>query len=151
MHSRIGCICLIFLHYVFFKCLHKLLGSENAKSRWLHLFGFSPLCIFKCVLKLLEREDAKSHWLHLLDFSPLCLFIWDFRELGSVQCKVALVEFVWFFSAVRFQMCLQMACPNWCKAALVHLFGFSPLWVFKCLLKLTARSFQNNRVFLGIG
>ena len=50
------------------------LGSEHAKSHWLHLFGFSPLCVFKCFLKLLASENAKSHWLHLFNFSPLCVF-----------------------------------------------------------------------------
>ena len=28
-------------------------ASADAKSHWLHLFDFSPLCVFKCVLKLL--------------------------------------------------------------------------------------------------
>ena len=41
-----------------FVCLLKELGSEHAKSQWLHLFDFSPLCVFKCALKLSAREDA---------------------------------------------------------------------------------------------
>jgi len=48
-----------------FKCLHKEFVSEQAKSHWLHLFDFSPLCVFKCALKASAREDAKSHWLQL--------------------------------------------------------------------------------------
>ena len=35
-----------------FVCLLKELGSQQAKLHWLHLFGFSPLCVFKCVFKL---------------------------------------------------------------------------------------------------
>ena len=35
----------------------------------LHLFGLSPLCVLKCLLKDLGSEQAKSHWLHLFDFS----------------------------------------------------------------------------------
>ena len=34
-----------------FICLLKELGAEQAKSHWLHLFDFSPLCVFKCLLK----------------------------------------------------------------------------------------------------
>ncbi len=48
-----------------FICLLKELETEQAKSHWLHLFGFFPLCVFKCFLKLPACEDAKSHWLHL--------------------------------------------------------------------------------------
>ena len=44
-----------------FICLLKELGSEQAKSHWMHLFDFSPLCVFKCILKELSLEDAKSH------------------------------------------------------------------------------------------
>ena len=29
-----------------------------AYLHWLHLFGFSPLCVFKCVFKLPAREEA---------------------------------------------------------------------------------------------
>ena len=32
----------------------------------------SLLCVFKCLLKWSTREEAKSHWLHLFVFSPLC-------------------------------------------------------------------------------
>ena len=32
IHSRIGCICLTFHHYWFFKCVFKLLACEDAKS-----------------------------------------------------------------------------------------------------------------------
>ena len=51
-------VCYAFMHIVafytglcLFICLLKELGSEQAKSHWLHLFDFSPLCVFKCVLK----------------------------------------------------------------------------------------------------
>ena len=39
------------------------------------MLDFSPLCVFKCVLKVLASEDAYSHWLQLLGLSPLCTFI----------------------------------------------------------------------------
>ena len=40
------CMCL-------FICLLIELEAEQAKSQWLHMFDFSPLCVFKCVLKAL--------------------------------------------------------------------------------------------------
>ena len=90
-----------------FICLLKELGSEQAKSHWMHLFDFSPLCVFKCILKALAWADAKSHWLHWFFFSPLCLFKCVLKVLGSEQAK-----------------------SHW-----LHLFDFSPLCVFKCFLK----------------
>ena len=89
-----------------------IVGREHlAKSHWLHLFGFSPLCVFKCLLKSLASEDAKLHWLHLFHFSPLRVFKWLLNALGS-----------------------EHAYSHW-----LHLFDFSPLWVFKCVLKWSAR------------
>ena len=40
---------------------------------------FSCIVCFKCTLKLLGSEEAKSHWLHLCDLSPLCVFKWVLR------------------------------------------------------------------------
>ena len=56
------------------KCCKTLSKSKDAKSHWLNLFDFSPLCFFKCVLKSPAPEEALSHWQHLFDFSPLCVF-----------------------------------------------------------------------------
>ena len=36
-------------------------------------------------------------------------------------------------------MCSQIACPWRCKVTLVAFFDFSPVWVFKCSLKLLAQ------------
>ena len=57
MHNRIGCICLTFLQCVF-KWVLKVSAREDAKSHWLHLFDFSPLCFFKCLLKWLAWDEA---------------------------------------------------------------------------------------------
>ena len=46
-------------------CVLKLPAREDAKSHWLHLFDFSPLCILMCLLKWPAWKDAKSYWLHL--------------------------------------------------------------------------------------
>ena len=59
----------------------------------------------------------------------MCLHITCLRG-----CIVTLVAFVCLFSAVCFQMCLQSACMRGCKVTLLHLFDFSPLCVFKCVL-----------------
>ena len=49
-------------------------ARENAESHWLHLCGFSPVCINMCTLKSTARTDAKLHWLHLLGFAPMWVF-----------------------------------------------------------------------------
>ena len=59
------------------------------------------------------------------------------QNVSLDRCKVALVALVWFFSTVRFQMLPQNVSFDWCKVVLVALvlFYFSPLCVFKFLLK----------------
>ena len=64
-------------------CPFKVSAREDAMSHWLHLFDFSPLCVFKCVLKWLFTEDAYSHWLHLFDFSPSLFAL--FKGLYSLK------------------------------------------------------------------
>ena len=54
-HSHIGYICLIFLHCAFSNVFSNHL--PEAKSHWIHLLDFSPLCIFKCFLKLDALSD----------------------------------------------------------------------------------------------
>ena len=79
------------------------------------------------------------------------------------RCKVALVALQWYFSRVGFQKCSEIACTNRFIVTLVafkhffsegvfkcplktpastdaklhwlHLFDFSPRWVFKCLFR----------------
>ena len=132
-----GCVCV-------FKCLLRWHVREDAKSHKLHLFHFSPLCVFKCLLKLPAWENAYSHWMNLFGFPPLC-----FQMSGQIAClcgcKITLVAFVWLFSSALqcvSKMYPQMACPGGCKdvkSHKLHLFDFSPLCVFKCLLKLPAQ------------
>ena len=70
------------------------------------------LCVFKWFLKLPAPKDAWSHWLHLLTF------------LRS--------------STVGFRMYPLSAGQVDTKLHWLHLFDFSPLCVFKCILKLPA-------------
>ena len=91
-----------FFCIVCFKCTLKLLGSEEAKSHWLHLFGFYPLCVFKCVLKLPSRIVVNSQWLHLFVFFSTVRLQMS-PQTGSTNKFIATLDaFVWFFSTVGF-------------------------------------------------
>ena len=41
----------------------------NANLHWLHLYGFSPVCVLTCARKLSVPVGAYLHWIHLYDFS----------------------------------------------------------------------------------
>ena len=103
---------------------------------WLHLFGFSPVCIihstprlsafsnrlavnkhsrscsiclvFKYTLKLLAWKKVAP----IASFytSPLCVHS---QTVCQRKCIVALVAFVWFFSTVCSQMLPQIVCITW--------------------------------------
>ena len=87
--------------------------QEDAK---LHFLDFSPQCFLKYTSRLPEKLDAKSH-----------------HRWG----KVTLIAFFWNISTVCFYLSTQIACLWGCKVTWLHLFDFSPLYVFKCLLKWT--------------
>ena len=53
---------------------------------------------------------------------------------GSI---ITVVTFIWLFSTVCFQVSPQIARED-AKSHKLHLFDFSPLWIFKCVLKLLA-------------
>ena len=50
------------------------------------------LCLFACLLKELGSEQAKSRWLHLFDFSPLCVFIGPRHPWSDLWVRVSLME-----------------------------------------------------------
>ena len=54
-------------------------------------------------------------------------------------CKITLIAFVWLFSSVRLQCILNLPASEDTKSHRLHLFDFSPLCIFKCVLKLPAR------------
>ena len=58
MHIHTCCICFTFSPLCVLEWTLRLLSCNVAKSHWLHLLGFSPLCLLKCFLKLSAREDA---------------------------------------------------------------------------------------------
>ena len=118
----------------------------------MHLFGVSPLCVFKCLLKSLAREEAKSHWLHLFGFfhcalsnvsshrlpekrqSHIGLAFPPLRFQMSDQfaclraCIVTLITFVLFFTTLHLKISSQSTCI---KLQWLHLFDISSLRVFK--------------------
>ena len=121
-----------------------------------HLFACSPLCVNKCTLKLPTWSNANSHWLHLSDFwdclpgqlyihnDCTCLLFlhYEFLNVSSdflleqmqnhngcicltfLHCVLTNV----FWDCLPGQLCFTM----------IHLFDFSPLWVFKCFLRFSA-------------
>ena len=115
-----------------------MLAKIDAKSQWLHLFDFSPLCVCKCLLKVLALIDVKSHCSHLFSFSPPCVFKCVLKLLALIDAKSHWLHVLVLFSTVRLQMCPQIACLDWCKVAQVA-FDFSPLCLCKCFLKVLAK------------
>ena len=66
--------------------------------------------------------DCDEYCLNWSDFSPLCVFKWVLTwsaRKDSFMIIITLIAFVWFFSAVRFQMLPQIVCSNRCKVTLV--------------------------------
>ena len=49
------------------------MSQTEENSQLLHLFDFTSLSVFTCFLNLPSPKDAKSHWLHLVTFFPLCI------------------------------------------------------------------------------
>ena len=57
-----------------FKWSIRWIAWENSWLHWLHLWGFSAQCVFKCFFIFDACDDVYSHWLHLCGLSPMCLF-----------------------------------------------------------------------------
>ena len=103
----------------------------------MHLFDFSLVCVNKCLLKSPAWDYAKSHRLHLFDFSPLCVsnVYWtsfDQHRQSHTGC-IHLTFLQCEFSNVSSNG--RPAAWGDTKSHWLHLFGFSPLCVSKCLLK----------------
>ena len=73
--------------------------------------------LFKRLLKSPAREDAKSHWLHLFGFSPprvfkfLCIYLNNSRSEGENLIFKMLLAF-WNWLVLSFA---QMVSSNWAK------------------------------------
>ena len=77
--------------------------------------------------------ETKS-WLFFQKF-----WIWiSSKIVGPRRDKVTSVASIWLFSTVHFQMSPKIGSHRGWKITLAEFFYFSPLCVFKCLLKLPA-------------
>ena len=113
-----------------FKCLLKLLASENAKSQWLH---FSTLInVWFLTLYLCAFSNILSNCLPLWMQIPHCLHLFNFAPCLKVTLSLVVL---WLFSTMHFQ---RVTAGIDAKSHWSHLFDYSPLCVIKCLLKLTA-------------
>ena len=80
-----------------------------------YIYPIFPQCdfpewIFKCAFKGKVTLVA-------------CVRLFSGASFLVSQCKVTLVAFVGFFTNMRFKMCFQITCPNWCKVTLVAIFS----------------------------
>ena len=131
MHSHIGCICFEFSSVHVFKYVLNPLGSEQPVS-------------LVCRPQLAGRPsiDMRSRHIHTgcicLIFSTVCFHLCP-QIAGPKGSKDALVAFVLTYLHCVFKnessnvIYRENTESHW-----LHLFDFSPLCVFKCLLKLLA-------------
>ena len=111
-------ICVHFSPLSVFKSLLKCLPERRHICN--SSFGFSPLCLFKCLVKLFAWKDARSHSLQLFGFSPVCLLnVSPIGMTGRMQSHTNSISLIFH---------IRCGC----------IFGFSPLCLFKCLVKLFA-------------
>ena len=70
---------------------------QGVYSRWwMEMFlNFATMCFFICLLKELGPEHAKSHWLHLLYFSPVCILKVSSNRLSKKrQSHIGCISFL---------------------------------------------------------
>ena len=97
------------------------LGSPTGYNSFLMCYSvatYTPLFLEKSVLV----AGINIHWLIdciCFDLSPLCVQKWVLKCDLPREYGIALVAFVWFFSAVCFQMPPQIACLIRCVINLV--------------------------------
>ena len=65
------------------------------------------MCICKCLMRSHLSEKALSQWLHVYGFSPVCVLIWVIR-LILLASLVRLVSLVRFFSSVFSHKCFKI-------------------------------------------
>ena len=129
--NYIGCICLTF-SIVCFKCLLKWPASEYAYSHWLHDCLISLDCVFSnvssnCVGHGMQKNiGCNSNAVCSIDVFSKCL-LWRMDYHTNCTCGL--------FSTVLLNV--SSTCMSG-KSHWMHFFDFSPLCVFKCLLKLPA-------------
>ena len=122
MHSNIDCICLTFSN------VHFQMLTQRAwiTHRQIHT-GCICLTFLHCVFSNASSKNLDQH----RQIHTGCIFL--------------------LISTVRFQICPQIACPRIgifiFGCIHLHLFHFSPLCVFKCVLKHS----ESERLYSHIG
>ena len=107
-------------------CLVRLSARVDAKSHWLHLFDFSPLCIFKCLLKTPTQEEVNSHWLHLW------AFLSSFRSILTWSMSIASLNLLWLLP------------PNWLKKGKFNQTDLAARWRHCALFPNLTTRWQRN-------
>ena len=134
MKKHIGCICLTFFH-----CVSSNVSSNRLPERTHNHTVCICLTFLHCVFSngssngLHEKMHSHTGCICLTFFH--CVFSNGSSKFFIRRFKVTLTSFVWLFSTVCFQMCLQSAFLGGCIITMVAFFGFSPLCVFKCFPK----------------
>ena len=54
-------------------CFDRKVASAKYLPYWLHIYGFSPVCVLICYFNLLDQVNLLSHWIHIYGFSPECV------------------------------------------------------------------------------
>lgn len=119
-----------------FKCWTNSEDCLNASRQIEHWYKWVSVWINWCSASKVSVLNRLSQWLQANGSSWLC----DFR------CKIKLLEFTNPFSHISHWNCFLVACDRmWtiklddCVNAFEHLqqrYGFSPLWMRRCVLKL---------------
>ena len=113
----LGCICLVFLHYV---CPQSVCPRGGIVTLVAFVWPFCAVHFQMFPQIACSRRGIIA----------LVAFVWLFSTVfiqmppqiaWLIRCKVTLVAFVWLFSTVRFQMCPQSACKRGCIFTLVAL------------------------------
>ena len=127
-------------HYLeAFKCLFQWMNFDILKN-------ITQISYLTVLYYHMPPQISRLRW----RITTQVTFEWLFSAVSVCprRCKITLLDCIRmtlsnsYTSSVCFQMCPQMACIGGRQLHL-HLFGFSPLCVFKCLI--TVRRFLTSR------
>ena len=84
----------------------------KALSHWLHVYGFSPVCVLWWSITLLFNEKVLPYWLHRCGFSTVC--------------PKVIKKLLYFTRSLLCEKVLSYS---------MHWYGFSPLCVLWCFTR----------------
>ena len=119
-------------------CRRMLPRRLNDFEQRVHWKGFSPVCISRCCFRFLCRANFLWQYWHSWIFLPEWMIKWHCRWLSWLNDFRHTVHW-WGFSPVCVSMCRlrspRSEKPRW---QVLHLNGFSPMWVNRCCLSALA-------------